>query len=700
MLYFNAFVLIFVLLVCIYLVINLKILSPYDITFLSISIIILLITTIDILIPQKKYNIEKFSTTTDISTIDVSNILSKYTKIDSEEDISDIQTRLCIYLTVFNKKSFNNMGKVWYNIANIKQDGTCPDTDNSKFNFDLNPAFNRASGIYLGNNRIIGPLSNALDIQFHNTYTIVLTCKHGNLLVDNKNQEIELLKLYANSPNNNGLSLFIEKGSIHNDNNTQVGSLILQYADHNQYECLVDKQHNYINLDKDVLTFYFIIKDTDNVRVLMMTEGSTNIHLILKFNITNTDVTFSNKELLINRLLNWNSTLYNFAIYDKALSDENVSNFYTHIMNEYLKNLDPNFNTMLSQYNDSINLIQALLKCPYDKTVATKCSSIKSWCDVNQLMNAPLQCRKSINDYCANNTANPLCKCWDTSSTMFNSDNCKLYRSIFSGERTSSFEGLTAEDLEYIKNKYGLIWPHECPTTISKPKFIENSYNKYDWNKLKVYLDPEDRTTGPDGKVLPMYYPDEEESLAKARQSQLTKDEQSYDSALDWDNRRIKGFETSDDNNDYESSNKAFGVTNYYKAEEDSNITSNKNKELSVPNVYKYDKNNINKNINETQAIKTTNNILSSAKKEQADLLDPKKEMQINNLYKNDKSLNPQNNNTNPKTSSDGVTNVFTKLANKPTQPTSQVSDKIGSTLPPSDTFFNKFMKVMLPTSQ
>jgi len=658
-----------------------------------------------LLIPKKQY-IEKFSTN-DISTIDIPNILAKYTRIDSEEDISDIQTRLCIYLTVFNKKSFNDMGKVWYNIANIKQDGTCPDTDNSKFNFDLVPAFNRVSGFYLGNNRIIGPLSNALDIQFHNTYSIALVCKHGNLLVDNKNQEIELLKLYANSPNNNGLSIFIEKGSIHNDNNTQVGALLLQYADHTPYECLVDKDHNFINLDKDVLTFYFIIKDTDNVRVLMMTEGSTTIYLLLKFTITNTDVTFSNKELLINRLLNWNSTIFNLAIYDKALSDESVSNFYSHIMNEYLKNLDPNFNTMLTQYNDSISLIQSLLKCPYNKTVASQCSSVKSWCDVNQIMNAPLQCRKSINDYCANNTANPLCKCWDTSSSLYNTDNCRIYRSIFSGEKTASFEGLTAEDLEYIKNKYGLIWPHECPTTISKPKFIENKYNNYDWNKLKVYLDPQDRTTGPDGKILPMYYPDEEDALAKARQSQLVKDEQSYDDALDWENRRIKGFnanknnDDNDDDNDDNSSSKPFAVTNYYK------------------------------DVNDLPVVKTTNKILATAKREQADLLDSNKGMQfynkndslnINNVYKNDQavvapskteSLNIKSFYKNDqavapsKTESSVIDNIYANRQKsidqsntKTEKQNPQVTDQIGNALPPQDTFFNKFMKVMIPTAQ
>jgi hypothetical protein len=309
-------------------------------------------------------------------------------------------------------------------------------------------------------------------------------------------------------------------------------------------------------------------------------------------------------------------------------------------MAEYIKNLDPNFNTMLTQYNDSIGLIQSLLKCPYDKTVCTNCSSVKSWCDTNQVMNSSSQCRKSINDYCANNTANPLCKCWDTSSVIYNTDNCKLYRSIFSGEKKSSFDVLNPEDLEYIKGKYGLIWPHECPTTITKPKFIENTYNKYDWNKLKVYLDPNDKKTGPDGN----------EALDKARQDQLKKDDQNYNDSVDWENRKIK-----------EAANPEIIAAAKL-------VAGNADKNYAVTNYYKDDP-----NLQETQKI------LTEAQKEQANLFDSTKGMQIYNQYKKE--------NTNST-----VKNIV--------QPTSQVSDKISDTLPKSDTFFNKFMKVMLPTQQ
>jgi hypothetical protein len=633
------------------LLINYKFLSSYDITLLSVSTIVLLLATLEILITKKQKNIEKFADT----TLDIPSILAKYKIVENEEDITEIQTRLIIYLTIFNKTSFNNMGRTWFNMINIGSDGKCSDNDNSKFTFDLSPVFSRSNGIYLGNNRIVGPLSNALNIQFHNTYTIAFACKHGNLLVENKNEEIELIKLYANSPNNNGITMYIEKGSLHTDNNTQVASLMIQYADNPPYECKVDKDHNFINLNKNALTFYFIVKDTDNVRVLMMAEGSSTIYLILKFNISNIDVTFSNKELIMNRLLNWNATIYNFGVYDRALTDEQVSVFYSHIMSEYIKNLDPKFSTILTKYNDSVGLIQSLLKCPYDKTVCTHCSSVKYWNDTNEVMNSSSQCRKSINDYCANNTTNPLCKCWDTSSVLYNTDNCRLYRSIFNGEKNASYDGLNQEDLEYIKSKYGLIWPHECPTTITKPKFIENTYDKYDWNKIKVSLDPNDRTTGADRKVLPLY-PNED------------------DTKTDLENKKtdLENKKTTTKNPN------GFEITNYYE--------SNKN-------------------------IKATQNILDSAKKEQIDLLDSKKGMQ---LYKEDETnlLNskkeetvlPQVYNIYNKKALDNMQQVSILNNTKSTQnkinsqPVSQVSDKLSDSLPQSDTFFNKFMKVMLPT--
>jgi hypothetical protein len=636
MFHLNIFVFIFIVLVGIYIVMNVKTLTKRDTIILAIATLALLFIAVQSSMMQKR-QLEHFveSTSKQYEAIDIQSALTKYKRMDIEEDITDIQQRLVVYLTAFNKTSFNNMGRIWYNIAKIQKDGTCESADNSIFNFEMAPVFSRKTGMYLGNNRLVGPYCNALNIQFHNTFTILLVCKHGNLLVDDKNSEIELLKLYANSPNNNGLSLFIQKGSLKNDNNTQVGNLMFQYAQHDPQTCKVDKDHSFINFDRDSLTFYFIVKDTDNVRVLMMNENSNAIQQILKFTITNTDVTFSNKEMVLNRLLNWNGNLFNFAIYDKALSDELVSSFYTHIMNEYLKNIDPNFTVMLSQYNETLDILQSLTKCPYDKNVCDNCTSVGRWCDMNQVLNSSLQCKKSINDFCAANTSHPLCKCWDTSSPIYNTDNCRLYRSIFSGEKTSSFDGLTAEDLEYIKNKYGLVHPHQCPTAIKKPEFITNTYSKYDWNKLKVSLDGER-----DGKVRPMYPEDTEEV---ARKAQLAKDDLKYDEAEDWKRRRIADIPGASSKKpvDTAASDSVFSVTNYFKKDP-----------------------NLSKSLADTETAQQTKEILDSAQKEQQNLLDGSAPHKI---YTPEKKATPA------------------------------VSDPLTDTLPKPDSFFNKFMKVMLP---
>jgi hypothetical protein len=652
--------------------------SKNDMIILIVAAIALLLIAIQSSV-FTNLNLEHFST--DVSSfgeIDIDSALQKFKKMDAEEDITDIQNRLMVYLTVFNNRSFNNMGRIWNNIAALKQDGTCENNDNSIYSFELAPVFNRKSGLYLGNNRCIGPYSNALNIQFHNTFTIVVVCKHGNLLVDDKNSEIELLKLYANSPNNNGVSLYIQKGSLKNDNNTQTGTLLFQYANHDPLVCKVDKDHGYINFDRDILTFYYIVKDTDNVRVLMMNENSNSIQQILKFTITNTDVTFSNKEMIINRLLNWNGNIFNFAIYDRSLSDEQVSNFYTHVMNEYLKNIDPNFMAMLSQYNEALGMIQSLTKCPYDKTVCDSCTSVKKWCDMNQVMTSTAQCKKAINDFCSNNTSHPLCKCWDTSSSLYNTESCRMYRSLYSGERTSCLEGLTAEDLEYIKNKYGLISPHECPTAIKKPDFIKNTYQKYDWNKLKVYMDPQDKTTGGDNKVRPMY-PEDDVARSKA---QLAQDDRRFDESADWQHRRIPDIQGAKSKSPTEP-----------KVNETSAVASssavNKGPSLSVTNYFKQDPA-LNGKLSQTTAGKNTKEILDKAQEEQKNLLDSKGP-RVYNIF-NDPTLKGPTTQTTSSTRQSRIANPY-----KDAVENQEVSDSVTSTLPKNDSFFNRFMKVMIP---
>ena len=180
-------ILIFIILVAFYLFVNYKNIHPYE-----ISMIIIGLTTLVIIILYN-YSLESRLE----HYIDTSqNIL---TLIDKEENIATLQKiqAMRIYLTVFNIKSYDN-GKYWFNVADMKSNGQCE--SNIIFTFDSKPIYVRKNGLLLGSNRLTGPMSNVLGIKFHEQYTIILVCKHNNTISD---KNIELLKLYGNSSNNN-----------------------------------------------------------------------------------------------------------------------------------------------------------------------------------------------------------------------------------------------------------------------------------------------------------------------------------------------------------------------------------------------------------------------------------------------------------------------------------------------------------------
>lgn len=476
-----AIVYIFIVLVAAYIAVGFFKVPNFDILIIAFSLVVLVATMIRGHMLASKKVVEKFESP-DVSTMDLK-------PIELEEDISNIKNRLVVYTTAFNKNSYNENGNAWLNLAVTKNDGTCDtESSNSIFNFELPPVYSRRSGFYFGNNRLVGPYCNALNIQFHNTFTIVLACKHGNLLVDNTNNEIEFMKLYANSPNNNGMSMYIQKGSLKNVNNVQMGNLMFQYSSRDAFQCKLNQNHDKISFEKDVLTFYFIIKDTDHIRVAMMTEKNTNVDQILKFAVENSDVTFSNKEMVLNRLKNWNGNVYALAIYNAALSDDDITGVYSHLVSEYMKYVNPNFIGMIKQYNDTLALLNKFISCPYDKAVCNTCSTVNKWNSMEQVIGASADCKNAINQFCMANMNHSLCKCWNNQNAAYNSDSCKMFRGIFT-DKNSFLDGLSQSDIDYIMSKYGLIRPSDCPKDIKKPDFLKNKYAKYDYEKLKVYLD-------------------------------------------------------------------------------------------------------------------------------------------------------------------------------------------------------------------
>lgn len=639
---------IFIVLVIAYLTVGFFKVPKWDMIFIGIAVVILVMTMIyGHFFDKKEHFVDS----------ELEFNLDNLKPIELEEDITPISEKLVVYNTAFNKISYNENGNSWLNMIVTKSDGTC-DTSlpNSIFNFELPPVYSRKSGFYMGNNRLVGPYSNALNIQFHNTFTIMLVCKHGNLLVEESNAEIELLKLYANSPNNNGLSLYIQRDSLRNENNVQVGKLMLQYSNREPMQCVLPN-NEFLSFEKDIYTFYFIIKGTDHIRVAMMTEKNTNVDALLWFNVENSDVTFSNKEFVMNRLKNWNGHVYSFGIYSVSLTDDDLTSIYAHLLSEYMKYANSNYITTIQQYNDTLSLLRRFISCPYSQEVCNSCSTVNKWNSMEQLLGASAQCKSAINEFCMGNVNHPLCKCWNNQNTTYNSDSCKMFKGIFN-EISTFLDNLNQNDLEYIMKKYGLIRPEDCPKAIKTPTFLKNAYTKYDYEKLKVYLPDSDKDKV--GRVQKVY--------------EAQPDDGAEEEDYNWNKLKIKYDPNMKTSAGQQITDKDLQISNYYKTDPQMNY------KLSSE-AQKYEE---------------------LVKKEQEKLLETK---DLNIVPESTEKKQPSKIIAYHKQFFDGsggvtpVSTAATAPATNTATPTNTATTTTAPTTagPPGDSFFSRFMQVTMP---
>ena len=386
---------------------------------------------------------------------------SSFNKIQIQEDVTDLNKSCVLYTTGFTDKSYNPTNTdltLWKSAINAEH--------NLKFNNP--PLFSNENGFYLGNNTITGPDCNKLGIDFMSVYTILIVCKHGNLPDSNAN-DIELLKLYATSENSpNGLTLSIKANTLTNVNNVQVGSLQLAYADQPASPCLVhNSSDSLINFDRDVLTFYFLVKENTTFKIKTITEANPSIVKVFEYQPNNSNVTFANNNMRINRLANWNANIYTFAVFNQGLTDDDITQTYNHIMVEYMKYRDPSFKNVIMTYNNTVDTIQNITKCPFNSTVCNNCQMVHKWYDINNVMSSSQQCKTSINDFCTSNKNNPWCQCWDPSNA--NPQACKLFKGIF-GTNSSYLDHLTEAELAEIKKKYGLLDNAACEIVVNNNK--------------------------------------------------------------------------------------------------------------------------------------------------------------------------------------------------------------------------------------
>lgn len=478
--------------------------SSFEIAILSLAIIMLIIN-LYLSIERQKETFEE--------------------AISIEEEYEEIAKRCSIYLTTFNKKSLSGESSLWTNLGILPLGENCEDLKGN-FKFKNTPVYKPSNGITLGTNILYGPYCNMLGINLESTFTIFFACRHGDFGGSNSKQ-IDFLKLYANSDDNNGLSLYIETDTVQTVN-TQIGSLYLKYTDSEPQLCKYEKSQ-VIPFDQLNMSIYFIIKDVDSIRVLHMIGDDSSINKLLEMPWASLDTssvnpTFSNKEISINRNGNWIGSIYSFGIIPEAITDNEVTSIRNHIYSEYQKVNNPEFGGLVANYNTLLDKYTKLNICPFQsETVCSSCTDVKNWTDMNEIANSTKKCRIAIDTYCSANTKHPMCKCWDPSLAM--TSTCKLMRSMYTDNNTLILDNLSDSDLMYIKEKYRIM--DQCP----KPVTLESCYNKnlkktefmdYDYDALKVK--PVGVRKG--GKIVPAY--DENEKIEAVTKLEEAKKEYAF----------------------------------------------------------------------------------------------------------------------------------------------------------------------------
>jgi hypothetical protein len=408
------------------------------------------------------------------------------------EDIKPIESGMTIYNTAFSKLSYPTKTIQWYNMASFFANNACPDTrlSDTHLYFRNIPSYSKEKGFYLLNNPIKGPMSFQMGINANESFTIFFTMKFDMATAGKTERDIDLINLYANTINNNGLSLSISKNiELYNasDKLNIKSNLNMAFGEHKMTkEFIINNAYTYL---------FVIVKDNLNIKLYAypnidsLSVSSNDYVTVLEFNIDpETDVLLSNKEMQINRYGNTTAYLYNFGVYNYALTQPYIANVYTHIQAELHK-----FNFVVKEFS---NIIQTLeeqkmnaMKCPYDSNVCDKCTSIKDWTNMIDIVsNATDECLTSINEFCIKNPTHEQCVCWNPANVQSKTIMCKKYISLFDTKNEKQI-------IDEIKQEYDL-----CPCSsvqnqnnqeqiTNKQLIIPNMIHKaYDNSKSDIEL--------------------------------------------------------------------------------------------------------------------------------------------------------------------------------------------------------------------
>lgn len=372
--------------------------------------------------------------------------------------------------------SFNN--QIWTNIspfysvagaglvgAGTSNIDTCNITDikTTFMHFSNIPIFTQAEGLVLDNMIIHGPPSYQMSFTGSSNFTMFFTIVFNSIPSININTTGELIQLFANTVSNNGLSMaFTDVEAIPLNTTSFKANIQIAYGTHiistnvgpnkviiplnAAFEILLAKNNNVINLK---LSSPFV-GTTQTVTNPTLPTWTTL--LTLNIPIEDSNMLYSNKQMVMNQYQNMTASLYNFGIYNVNLSDEQITNLLLYVYYELAKIRD--FNTLQSFLNVGA-IVNQITACPYSDKVCAACSNVSDWTDPTALLLATEECHGKIDSYCTSNNSSQQCNCWSAANA--NNPACQQYVNAFRSTGCLNPTNIDPETLNLIKAKYNLI---------------------------------------------------------------------------------------------------------------------------------------------------------------------------------------------------------------------------------------------------
>jgi hypothetical protein len=342
---------------------------------------------------------------------------------------------LTMYTSCFSSASYPgpSAGRNWRSIAPALPGTslTCANgaVRNLDLQFKVTPSFSSREGFALGTNTLTGPLSYTLGINGDMACSIFTVCQWNADIASDA--EVSVFKLYANTANNNGLSLVLKPGDptpnmISMQAYVKVGKSISQ-------QCKMNDSPNILVVPRTpyILT---VVKDYGHLMVFLTNLSSVDFNTITLLDFSAGAVeplVFSNTDMTINETANWSANMMAFACFSRALTDNDRTSWFAHYK-ENLRRFDANYMAMVSD----LQAAQRLRSCPFDGPTCSACAATKDWSNMSSIIAAGPSCLKAIDIYCTANPTAPRCECWKMNDPSYTTAACKALRDLFSGQPT------------------------------------------------------------------------------------------------------------------------------------------------------------------------------------------------------------------------------------------------------------------------